>query len=431
MPGVAVVFVLPTSTAGSFGPVAAYLSTAGWAAAGARELGASWIVCPSGVIDPAEARRRATTPAPPVATAATAPAPRPSALQRIPRSWRRRVPAVVKTLLKDVRQRWHADRFTVAVDGPWAHEPIDFVWQRHELFHSAGLDLADELGCPSVLFVPSTAVWEAERWGTRRPGWGELAERFGERPALRRADLVACGSPEVAEQAIRLGAAPDRVIVTPTGVDLDLFDPAGPDRDLERKRLRLTDRFVVGWVGSFRPFHSIGRLLDAVEHLPGVTLLLVGDGPERSAMQEQAAARGVDAVFTGTVGHTDLGRYLAAMDVGLVMSPSDAAFHYSPLKLAEYLASGLPVVAPAVGSLTARLTSGEDSLLVDPADDGALRDAITRLHDDPDLRRRLGQAGLAQARAHWSWDEQVRAVQAALVRTGRIAPPPRPSTPRV
>ncbi len=64
------------------------------------------------------------------------------------------------------------------------------------------------------------------------------------------------------------------------------------------------------------------------------------------------------------------------MDVALVLGPADGAFHYSPLKLAEYLAAGLPVVAPAVGTVTARLTDGVDALLVDPADPAAIGAAV-------------------------------------------------------
>jgi glycosyltransferase involved in cell wall biosynthesis len=334
------------------------------------------------------------------------------------------VPAPAKTLAKDVLRYRRAGAFHVDPAGPWAADGthLDFVWQRHELFQTAGLDLARALGRPSVLFAPATAVWEAERWGTHRPGWGGLVERLGERPALTTADVVACGAPEVAEQALRLGTDPERVVITPTGVDLDLFDPpadAAARRDAERERLGLADRFVVGGGGSFRPFHSLDRAVAAVAGRPDVALLLVGDGPERPAVEARARELGVHLVCTGTVDHADLPRHLSAMDVGLVLGPADGAFHYSPLKLAEYLAAGLPVVAPAVGTITSRLADGVDALLVDPADPAALGAAVLALQREPELRERLGRAGRATAEAHWSWDEQVRRVVAALERLGR------------
>ena len=60
--------------------------------------------------------------------------------------------------------------------------------------------------------------------GRGRPGWGSWLEATGESPALRSADLVACGTPEVAEQARRLGVPEDRLVITTSGVDLALFD---------------------------------------------------------------------------------------------------------------------------------------------------------------------------------------------------------------
>jgi glycosyltransferase involved in cell wall biosynthesis len=392
------VFVLPVTTAGQQGPVASYVSTAGWASAGRRVVGASWIVTPSGVVDPPEARRRAS---------------RPEFAARANRSVRGRVPKTAKTAIKDVRAWQRARRFHVAPDGPWSGHDVEFVWQRHELFHRAGIDLARSLRVPSVLFVPATLVWEAEQWGVPRPGWSRLAERVGEVPSLTGADLVACGSEAVAEQARRLGVRDDHILVTPTGVDLDAFGGHG-DRAAARARLGLDGRFVVGWVGSFRKFHAVERAVDAAAGLGDVTLLLVGDGPERPQLEELAARRNVDAVFTGTVSHLDLPELLAAMDVGLLLARSDEAFHYSPLKLAEYLASGVPVVAPRVPQLAERLHDGVDVVFVEPGDEDALVAAIDRLRSDDARRVAIGAAARRTAESSWSWDEQVRRVLEAL-----------------
>lgn len=408
---VAAVFVLPQTAEGQLGPVAAYVSTSGWAEAATRVLGQAWIACPDGILEPLEVRRRAT------AGAIGAPA-----VARY-----RHLPEVVKTLAKDVRQQRRARAFTVDDDGPWRGHRVDFVWQRHELFQTAGLDLARRLGQPSVLFVPATKVWEAERWGTRRPGWGRLVEQLGESPALSRADLVACGSEEVAEQAVRLGTSPDRVVITPTGVDLEVFGGSRQDRDALRARLGLTDRFVVGWMGSFRPFHALERAVDAMEGLADATLLLVGDGPERPAIEARARDRGVTVVSTGTVAHADLPDHLSAMDVGLVLGPPGIGFHYSPLKLAEYLASGLAVVAPRVTSLTSRLRDGVDCLFFDPDDGRDLHDRLTQLQADPARRRALGARARVRAAAEWSWDAQVQRVLDALTdRAAGLAPPASP-----
>jgi glycosyltransferase involved in cell wall biosynthesis len=392
------ILVLPNTTTGQQGPVAAWLSTAGWASAVRRVLGDAWIVTPDGPIDPDEARRRGSHPRLSGSRSAR---------------WRRSIPTVVKTAAKDGRRWMRSRRFRVDRDGPWREADVRFVWQRHELFQVAGIELARTLGCPSVLFVPAPLVWEAAQWGVRRPGWGDWLERVGEEPALRRADLVACGSEMVAGWVRRLGVPDKRIVITPTGVDLDLFTER-PDPGPIRRQLGLEGRFVIGWVGSFRRFHALEQAVDAAAQIKDAALLMVGDGPERHEVERLAGSLGVAAVFTGTVPFAELHEYRAAMDVALVLAERNDAFHYSPLKLAEYLAAGLPVVAPRVAQCTERLHDGVDALLVPPGDAHALGEALRYLHDDPTARAALGVRARAAAEERWSWDDQVRRILAAF-----------------
>jgi glycosyltransferase involved in cell wall biosynthesis len=328
-------------------------------------------------------------------------------------SWRRFMPTTALTAMKDLRGWRRARHYRIDPDGPWRGSDLAFVWQRHEMFQDAGLRLARSLGVPSVLFVPATLVWQAEQWGVGRPGWGRRLERMGEAPALREADVVACGTDAVAEQAARIGAPERRIVITPTGVDLELF--ANPkDAAGRRRALGLEGRFVVGWLGSFRRFHAIEQAVEAVASVEGASLLMVGDGPERPRIEQLARDNGVHTVFTGTVEQEDLAEFLAVMDAALVLAPAGGAFHYSPLKLAEYLAAGTPVIAPAVGQLRERLTDHVDALLVPPRDRARLVAALIELRDDPELAQQIGRAGRAAAEAHWSWDQQVRRLLEAL-----------------
>lgn len=390
------VFVLPVTPAGQQGPVAAMLSTAGWASAARRVLGAAWIVTPDGVLDPEAARRAGSAP---------------MLRSRPEDSLRRRLPTVVKTATKDARAWMRARRFRVDPAGPWRDHEVEFVWQRHELFHDAGVRLAHAIGSPVSVFAPAPLVWESEQWGVHRPGWGRLTERLGEARTLRAADVVACGSDVVAEQARRLGVESDRIVVTPTGVDVDAFDAPEGTR---RGALGLDGRFVVGWVGSFRGFHALDQVVAAVDGMSDTTLLFVGDGPDRPRVERTARARGVDARFTGTVSHERLASYLACMDAAVVVAPAGQPFHYSPLKLAEYLATGRAVVAPRTAQLAQRLDDGVDALLVEPGRPEALRAALVRLRDDPALRRRLGAGAREAATARWSWDAAVEQIVEAL-----------------
>ena len=110
--------------------------------------------------------------------------------------------------------------------------------------------------------------------------------------------------------------------------------------------------------------------------------------------------------------HADLPRHLAAMDVGVVMA-DPRSFHYSPLKVAEYLAAGLPVVAPDVAPLASRLDRDTNAVLYPPGDVDALRAAPRGPRVGRSPRSDLRAGALAAAPA-WSWDEQVRRVRAAV-----------------
>jgi len=407
--GRAAVFVMPSQSAGQIGPVAVWITAAGWASAAGRLWGSSWILTPEGVLTPDEAVAMAT---------------RPSARLPDGPGWRRLVPQVVRLGAKDVRQVARARRFRdLAARGPWDGSDLAFVWQRHDLFHTAGFRLAREHGKPLVLFVDAPLVWEARKWGVRRPGWGRLVELAGETPQFRSADLVACVSDEVAEEVGRRGVPADRIVVTPCGVDADAFSP-NVSGEAVRGRLGLEGRFVVGWVGSFRRFHGVDIALRAAallrERVPDLALLLVGDGFERSAMERLAGELALrNVVFTGTVAYPEVAEYIAAMDVALVLDRGDQGFHYSPLKLKEYMACGRSVVGPRVGELARHLIDGRDGLLVRPGDPAGLADAVERLSADPSLRLSLGATAREKALLGWTWDRQLATV---LERLGSLDP---------
>ncbi len=383
------------------GPVAVWITAAGWASAAQQALGQAWLVTPAGLLEPEEARAIASAP---------------TVKDRSARSGLRWLPATLKTLLKDVRSAKDAySLMSMGMNGPWERCDVRFVWQRHDLFQTAGLRAARRHGCPLVLFVDAPVVWEAKRWGVKRPGWGWLLEAIAEKPVLRKADLVACVSEEVADQVQRLGVPPERVMVTPCSVDTAMFHPL-VDGSTVRERYGLNDKFVVGWTGSFRRFHGLEVLLDAFGRLQDEVseafLLLVGDGSERQRLAELAVRRDLvnKVVFTGTVPHDEIPIHVAAMDVAVLTAPKDAAFHYSPLKLKEYMACGRAVVAPRAGSIPSSLIHAREGLLVEPGDHEALAAALATLHASSQLRHSLGKAAHERIREEGMWEHQVKRV---------------------
>nr|MDQ3397619.1 glycosyltransferase family 4 protein [Deinococcota bacterium] len=114
--------------------------------------------------------------------------------------------------------------------------------------------------------------------------------------------------------------------------------------------------------------------------------------------------------FTGAVALEEVPRFLMQMDAAAAPYPPLANFYFSPLKVYEYLAAGLPVVASRVGQLAELLTDGVDGLLYPPGDARALAGALTRLAGDAALRERLGRAGRAKVEAKHSWQHVARRI---------------------
>jgi glycosyltransferase involved in cell wall biosynthesis len=252
----------------------------------------------------------------------------------------------------------------------------------------------------------------------RRPGWGRLLERVAELPQLHAADLVACVSHEVAEAVRSRGVSYDRIIVTPCGVDTARFTPAVSGARI-RERFDIGDRFVVGWLGSFRRFHGVELLLECFAEFerlrPEAALLLVGDGLDLPRLRRVAVERRLRNVFfTGNAPYAEMPEYVAALDVGVVLDPGANGFHYSPLKLREYMAAGLAVVAPRSGEISRTLHDGEEAILIEPGSRDALLQALLRVHDDDSLRRRLGRAAREHVTRSGTWSQAIERTDAAL-----------------
>ncbi|MEZ5101798.1 MAG: glycosyltransferase [Thermoleophilia bacterium] len=304
--------------------------------------------------------------------------------------------------------------------------PPDVLLERASLFGTAGSLVAERLGVPHVveLNAPLAAEQEAYRGGSL----GELAAA-AERWTLGRADVVLTVSSLLARHAIRCGAAPERVHVLPNGVDPAAFHPGPRDATL-RRRLGLGAGPLVGFVGGLRPWHGIEALPGLLARLatvhPSVRLVVVGDGPLAGQLAGELAARGLTgcASLLGALPHEDVAAVVRELDVALAPYPRpEHEFYFSPLKLFEYMACGVPVVASRLGQIAEVVRDGETGLLVPPGDADALATACRRLLDEPALAQRLGAAAAAEVARRYTWDANAARVGelAAGARAARVA----------
>lgn len=202
-----------------------------------------------------------------------------------------------------------------------------------------------------------------------------------------------------------------RIAVVENGVDVDEFNPNTSGYEV-RKKLGLESRFIVGFVGSFRPWHGINYLIALAENLvpqlPSALFLLVGDGADRPLYEKKVQEMGLTGhfLFTGRVAHTDVPQYLVSMDVviaPIVKKNFLGEFHGSPLKIFEYMAMAKSVIAPPLGQTCDVIEDGISGLLIASEDTPKLVQAILNLHYDPALREQIGKNARARVMERYTW----------------------------
>jgi glycosyltransferase involved in cell wall biosynthesis len=293
------------------------------------------------------------------------------------------------------------------------HHPPDFIYERCSLYSTAGAAVARELNRPFIIELNAPLPLEQPTY--RATGLGELAAQ-AERFVLSQASAVLVVSRPLQDYVNSLGVASERVHVIPNGVDAGLFRPGPPGSD-ERARWGLSSGLVLGYVGGLRRWHGVDALPALLERLvpryPDLQLVIVGDGPLRGELEQRLREAGLHrrAVFTGALPQEEIPALIRQFDVALAPYPDlKHSFYFSPLKLFEYMACGIPVVAAGVGQIAEVVKDGTTGFLYPPGDLNALSNACGQLLADASLRQRLGQASAELIHDRYTWDHDAARV---------------------
>src|ERR1051326_6064134 len=249
-------------------------------------------------------------------------------------------------LVDDVRRRFE-------------NVPPDFIYERASIYGIAGVALAELFQVPLLLEL--NAPLAAEQSAYRATGFEGLAAQ-AEKWLLKKADAVLAVSNELKKHVLAAGVPARRIHVIPNPVNVDLFRPGKAESSV-REGLNLNGVPVLGFVGGLRPWHGVESLPKLINELrkdhPAAQLLIAGDGPLRKQVETQFRTRGLKrhVTFTGALRHEEIPAVIRQFDIAVAPYPNlDHEFYFSPLKIFEYMACGVPVVAPKLGQIAEVVT---------------------------------------------------------------------------
>ncbi len=306
--------------------------------------------------------------------------------------------------------------------------PFDLVYERYSLWSVSGMEYARDRTIPGLLEVNAPLLQEQAQY--RQLIHADQAQAIAQRVFAAASTLIAV-SQDIATYLATFSQTQGRIHTIPNGVNVNRFrhldqthgsPPSSPSPPLPH--FPTPTPFAIGFLGTMKTWHGLPVLTEAFtqlhRHCPQSRLSMIGDGPARPAMEKALADRGLGAAVTwhGRVSPEQIPSLLAEMDVAVAPYPQLENFYFSPLKVYEYMAAGLPVVASDLGQLRQLIRPGIEGLLCPPGDAAALADQLSVLAAQPQLRQRLGQAARQTVVEHHSWEQRVRGILALAQRDG-------------
>jgi glycosyltransferase involved in cell wall biosynthesis len=268
-------------------------------------------------------------------------------------------------------------------------------------------------GRPLVVSLHGSDVYVSER---------HAAVGRAARAVFQRAAWVTACSDDLRQRAVALGAASDRTETVPYGVDVSRFRPDAGARAEVRRTLGIGEAPTIFSAGRLVSKKGFDVLIDAVRELrveiPSVRLVLAGDGDLRDELARRAADLRASVLLLGQRPQDEIGRLAAAADIVAVPSVHDERGNVDGLPnfALEAMATATPVVATRVGGLASVITDGVTGRLVAERDAPALVAALRELLQQPDERRRLGQAARDLVARDLSWSRHAERLEQAYDR---------------
>lgn len=280
---------------------------------------------------------------------------------------------------------------------------IDAIYERYSLWTYAGVAFAQQAGIPHFLEVNAPLLEEQRKY---RGIENEGAAAGFRSIAFRRSDRILVPSAELCPYLLANGARRGAISVVPNAADPKHFHPSVRTAP---RRTRATDPFTIGFLGSLKPWHGVDLMARAFIRLsrrhPNYNLLIVGEGPMRKTLEaEFRRERCIDRVrFTGAVAYEDVPKVVANMDVGLAPYPKQSDFYFSPIKIFEYMACGVPIVASDIGQIGDLMKNRKTARLHRPGAILEMASLIEEVAKSPTAADRMARQARKMLCSRFTW----------------------------
>jgi len=297
------------------------------------------------------------------------------------------------------------------------HKP-DILYERYNLFLPAGRKLEQKTGIPYLLEINAPLSEERAKYSGLQL---QALARHIEVETWQAADRLFPVSAVLGGKLVAAGVDEGKITALHNGINHKDYENI--DGHKIRQHYGLTGKVVLGFTGFLREWHKLDHVISMIANYDAENsphLLIVGEGPAIETCQAQAVELGIkDRVhFAGFRKREEIPEYLAAMDIALQPAVTSYA---SPLKIFEYMESGLAIIAPDQPNIREILVHGKNALLFEPQDFVAAEDQILQLVSDIVLRRKLGRSAKNAIKTQrYTWRdnaEHITKIAHALIRS--------------
>ena len=290
------------------------------------------------------------------------------------------------------------------------YEP-DIIIHRYHVFSYASSWISRAYKIPLLVEVNSLRSMEAKL--SNKHNKPTFITRRAEHKVIKSADYVFSVSNPIKDY-IDTHIEPKESSVIPNGVDINKFNPKRFDKELLKDKLGLKGKIVIGYVGSYKRWHGLDVAIDMIQSLSRKTanyhLLLIGNGPCFTSIKKKIIDKNLDCFVTqiNYIPHTDVAEHIASFDYALMSYPNIDSFYFSPLKMFEYMAAGIPVVASDFPFWQEIIERHNCGICVDPHNPQEIAKAVNTLLTDNELAAAMGANGRRAVEEVYNWQNEER-----------------------